>query len=49
MPNLDAKNTVNWGKVKEQMVGTEFGGRGCEEAEISEEKRLFTESWQGIQ
>ena len=23
--------------------------RGCDEAEISEEKRLFTESWEGIQ
>ena len=24
-------------------------GRGCDEAGITEEKRLFTESWQGIQ
>ena len=28
--------------IYEQQIGTDFGGRGCDEAEISEEQRLFT-------
>ena len=32
-----------------RLLGTEFGEWGCDEAQISEEKRLFTESGEGIQ